>query len=151
MKLVRILMVLTMVSMASLIFAQEGEERGAKMKVNDKFDEYRKGVRLILSYDKASSSFKGTVENVTKKMIKKVRVEIHLSNGLELGPTVPVNLKAGKKAEVKLPAEGESFIWWKAHAEAGEGSEHSGENGEHREKRGEHGSKKRSHNEKGEH
>ncbi len=51
---------------------------------------------------------------------------MHLSNGNELGPTNPVDLPAGKMAEVKLSAEGQSFDWWSAHAES-ESSEHEHE------------------------
>ena len=47
----------------------------------------RNGARLILSYDAASNSFKGTVENTTSNVLTRVRVEVHLSNGAELGPT----------------------------------------------------------------
>lgn len=104
----------------------EGEESGQTFTLSETYNKVRKGVRLILSYDKASSSFIGTVENVTNKTIKSVRVEVHLSNGTELGPTGPINLKPGKKASVKLSTAGQSFSWWKAHAEAGS-SEHSGE------------------------
>ena len=69
------------------------------------------------------TSLIGTVENVTEKTISRVRVEVHLSNGNELGPTEPIDLAPGKKVDVKLSAEGQSFNWWKAHAEAG-ASEH---------------------------
>ncbi len=103
--------------------AEEGEEAGPRIAKDGTHDEVRKGVRLILSFDKDSSSFIGTVENVTEKAISRVRVEVHLSNGKELGPTEPIDLAPGKKADVKLSAEGQSFNWWKAHAEAGT-SEH---------------------------
>lgn len=101
----------------------EGEEAGPQLSKVETHDEVRKGVRLILSYDSKSSSFTGTVENVTEKTVPKVRVEVHLSNGTELGPTKPIDLAPGKKAKIKLSAEGHSFNWWKAHAEAGQ-SEH---------------------------
>ena len=104
----------------------EGEETGQTFTLNETYDNIRKGVRLILSYDKASSSFIGTVENVTNRTIKSVRVEVHLSNGMELGPTSPIDLAPGKKTSVKLSAAGQSFNWWKIHPEAGSG-EHSGE------------------------
>jgi len=103
--------------------AEEGEEAGPRISIDGTHDEVRKGVRLILSYDNESSSFIGTVENVTEKTISRVRVEVHLSNGKELGPTKPIDLAPGKKVDVKLSAEGQSFEWWKAHAEAG-ASEH---------------------------
>lgn len=101
----------------------EGEETGPRIEIDGIHDEVRKGSRLILSFDKETSSFIGTVENVTEKSISMVRIEVHLSNGTELGPTEPINLEPGKKADVKLSAEGQSFEWWKAHAEVG-ASEH---------------------------
>ena len=103
--------------------AGEGEETGPRISIDGTHNEDRKGVRLILSFDNGSSSFIGTVENVTEKTVSRVRVEVHLSNGVELGPTKPINLAPGKKVDVKLSAEGQSFKWWKAHAEVG-ASEH---------------------------
>ena len=97
----------------------EGEETGPRISKDGTYDEVRKGVRLILSFDNESSSFFGTVQNVTEKTISRVRVEVHLSNGSELGPTRPIDLAPGKKVDVGLSAEGQSFNWWKAHAEAG--------------------------------
>jgi len=76
-----------------------------------------------LTYDAESSSFTGTVENVSEKTVSKVRVEVHLSNGVELGPTKSIELAPGKKAKIMLSAEGQDFDWWRAHAEAGS-SEH---------------------------
>ncbi len=101
----------------------EGEESGPQIGLDGTHNEVRKGVRLILSFDSGSSSFVGTVENVSEKTVPKVRVEVHLSNGKELGPTKPVNLAPGKKIKVKLSAVDQTFTWWKAHAEAGS-SEH---------------------------
>ena len=100
----------------------EGEESGQTFTLNETYNKVRRGVRLILAYDKASSSFIGTVENVTNRTIRSVRVEVHLSNGTELGPTRPIDLSPGKKASVKLSAAGQSFSWWKAHPEAGSGA-----------------------------
>ncbi len=120
-----------------------GEEPGVRLGIDETYDVVRKGVRLILAYDSDSSGFAGTVQNVTDETVPAVRVEVHLSNGTELGPTPRNDLKPGTKIAVKLPAKGQTFDWWKAHAEAGEG-EHGGEgSGEHageheREHRGEH-------------
>jgi len=97
----------------------EGEETGPRIELDGIHDEVRKGSRLVLSFDRESSSFIGTVENLTEKTLTKVRIEVHLSNGTELGPTEPINLAPGKKAEVKLLAEDQTFEWWKAHAEVG--------------------------------
>jgi len=97
----------------------EGEETGPRLAKDGTHDEIRKGVRLILTYDSESSSFVGTVENMTEKTVSRVRIEVHLSNGTELGPTPPMDLAPGKKVDVGLSAEGQSFEWWKAHAESG--------------------------------
>ena len=116
----------------------EGEDTGPQLTINEKYDSVRNGVRLILAYDEKSSSFNGTVENVTGETIKSVRVEVHLSNGVELGPTKPIDLASGYHGHVKLSAEGQSFTWWKAHPEAGEG-EHEGEHDHEHEQGSEHG------------
>ncbi|MFC2157465.1 FxLYD domain-containing protein [Acidobacteriota bacterium] len=102
---------------------EEGEESGPQIGLDGTHDEVRKGVRLILSFDSESSSFVGTVENVSEKTVSNVRIEVHLSNGVELGPTESVDLAPGKKIEVKLTAVDQTFTWWIAHAEAGT-SEH---------------------------
>ena len=81
----------------------------------------RGGARLILSYDAASNSFTGTVENTTTSVLTRVRIEVHLSNGTELGPTTPIDLTPGQMAIVNLPSTQASFTGWVAHAEVGEG------------------------------
>jgi hypothetical protein len=64
-------------------------------------------------------------------MVDSVRVEVHLSNGVELGPTTPQNLAAGEAIEVTLVATDESFETWSAHPEVGgESDEHGSESSE---------------------
>ena len=127
----------------------EGEESGPHLTNAEIYDAIRNGVRLILAYDKTSSSFIGTVENVTNQPISAVRVEVHLSNETELEPTPRIKLTSGQKESVKLLAEGQPFNWWKAHAESGEGEgEHSGEHAD--EDEGEHGSERGEEHGKGE-
>ncbi|MBT3384502.1 MAG: hypothetical protein HN778_10695 [Prolixibacteraceae bacterium] len=131
----------------------EGEEDGTQFSLSDKYDEVRNGARLILSFDKASNSFKGTVENTTEKELDRVRVEVHLSNGIELGPTTAKNLKSGEKMDVTLKGSEKEFKSWSAHAEVGNeehgeggeeghGSEGEGEHGVKRKESGEHGGEK---------
>ena len=67
--------------------AEEGEESGTELALNETYDKVRNGARLILAYNAQSNSFEGTVENTTAETLKRVRVEVHLSNGKELGPT----------------------------------------------------------------
>ena len=118
----------------------EGEEPGVRLAIDDTYNSVRNGVRLILRYDSTSSAFVGTVENVIERTVSAVRVEVHLSNGTELGPTERNDLAPGEKVAVKLSSsiKGQDFDWWKAHAEAGEGEgEHHGEReGEHGGERG---------------
>ncbi len=108
-----------------------GEEATANQLAPDEtFDMVRSGARLILSYDASSNAFKGTVENTTNNVLRQVRIEVHLSNGAELGPTTPVDLAPGEKVAVNLPATAAAFTGWVAHAEVGSGGgESSGEHG----------------------
>ena len=76
-----------------------------------------------MNYDAASNSFIGTVENTTNNVLNQVRIEIHLSNGTELGPTTPIDLAPGEVVDVKLPATAAPFTGWTPHAEVG-GGEH---------------------------
>ena len=102
---------------------------------DETFDMVQSGARLILDYDAASNSFKGTVENTTEGVLERVRVEVHLSNGTELGPTTPTGMAPGELLRINLPATEESFTGWTAHVEVG-----SGEHGAGGESGGEHGS-----------
>ena len=89
----------------------------------------------------------GTLENTTGNVLNQVRVEVHLSNGTELGPTTPVDMAPDQVLEIDLPATEVSFTGWIAHAEVGggEGSQTGGEGvGEHGAGRlagGEHGAR----------
>ena len=88
------------------------------------------------------------MENTTGNILSQVRVEVHLSNGTELGPTTPVDMAPGQVLGINLPATPESFTGWIAHAEVGgnaEGSqvggEGAGEHGAGRATGGEHGAR----------
>ena len=120
-----------------------GEESGTRLTLAQTYDTVRGGARLILSYDAAAKAFTGTVENTTDATLKRARVEVHLSNGVELGPTTPQDLAPGEKIAVRLDAAGQIFTGWTPHAEVG-GGEGGGEHGVGHESggegRGEHGS-----------
>ena len=113
----------------------EGEESGQQFAKDETYDKVRHGARLKLAYDAATKTFVGTVENTTNQTLSRVRVEVHLSNGIELGPTTPTDLAPGQKINVELSAAGQDFNEWSAHPEIGS-SEHGGggqhdEGGEH--------------------
>ena len=119
-----------------------GEEgSGANLAPDETFDMVRGGARLILGYDPGSNSFRGTVENTTSSVLTRVRVEVHLSNGTEIGPTTPVDLAPGQVVGIDLPSTQASFTGWIAHAEVGGGEEgrSGGEHGGGGESGGEHG------------
>jgi hypothetical protein len=99
------------------------EESGPSLGLNEVYDGTRSGVRLILSWDESSNAFTGTVLNTTVEPLQRVRVEVHLSNGTELGPTVPVDLAPGEIADITLSAMNQNFERWTPHAEAGIESE----------------------------
>ena len=114
-----------------------GEEASAAhLAPNETFDMVRSGARLVMNYDPASNSFKGTVENTTNQVLTRMRIEVHLSNGTELGPTTPIDMAPGQTVPVTLQSTQAPFTGWIAHAEVGggEGGQSGGEAG------GEHGS-----------
>ena len=96
-----------------------GEESGVQYALDETYDKVRAGARLIISYDADSNTFTGAVENTTQATLNRVRVEVHLSNGIELGPTTPIDLAPGESADVALPASDEPFETWSAHPEVG--------------------------------
>ena len=122
--------------------ADGGEESGTYLALDQTYDEVRNGARLILRYDAEANAFVGTVQNTTDDTLPQVRVEVHLSNGAELGPTTPVDLAAGATIDVELPASVRAFTSWTAHPEVGPGhgagGEHGGEHGSGGGRRGEH-------------
>ena len=95
------------------------EESGTQFALDETYDKVRAGARLILRYDSTANAFVGTVENTTETTLARVRVEVHLSNGIELGPTTPVNLAPGQISDINLPAGDQSFTSWSAHPEVG--------------------------------
>ena len=111
--------------------AEGGEEESGNLLTLDKtYDVVRLGARLILAYSAEDNAFVGTVQNTTDETLQQVRVEVHLSNGVELGPTTPQDLESGRTVEVALSAEAQEFDGWSPRAEVG-GSEHghAGEGG----------------------
>lgn len=97
----------------------DDEESTVQLSLTDTYDNIRNGAHLIMSYDESTNSFKGTVTNTTASILTQVRVEIHLSNGVELGPTPAVDLAPGEILDVVLQAMGPPFDMWTAHPEVG--------------------------------
>ena len=96
---------------------REGEESGVYIGADETWDAVRRGARLILKFDADADAFVGTVTNTTSAPLCGVRVEVHLRNGPELGPTPPANLQPGEAADLNLPTRGETFTSWTAHPE----------------------------------
>lgn len=109
---------------------KHGEEDGTQFSKSETYSVDKKGVKLMLKYNEARSVFEGTVENTTNKVVKRARVEVHLSNGVELGPTKPKNLKPNETMKVELSAKGQKFKTWSTHAEVGSNEHGHGEHGE---------------------
>ena len=77
---------------------QRGEpgESGTQYRRSQIASETREGVVLVIAYDSARDAFIGTVRNTNNRTVQHVRVEMHLSNGVELGPTPRADLAAGE-------------------------------------------------------
>jgi hypothetical protein len=96
---------------------EEGEESGVYIGKAETWDYTRRGVRLVMQYEAAASAFAGTTENTTEQLLCAVRVEVHLSTGVELGPTERTDVAPGAKADVRLATDGKAFDTWTAHPE----------------------------------
>ena len=127
----------------------EGEESGTELSLTQKYDEIRNGVRLIISYNEESNTFKGTVQNTTEVSIEDVRVEVHLSNGKELGPTKRLVLEAGATRDISLQATSSGFEGWTTHAEVGNEEHGEGEGEGHSEEGEGHSEEGEGHNDEG--
>jgi len=68
-------------------------------------------IELAMGFEQRAERFSGTVMNTTNQTVRDLRVEIHLSNGVELGPTPRVDLSAGETRPVELDARGQTFDW----------------------------------------
>ncbi len=119
-------------------YALPGEESAQQLTLDQIYDELRAGTRLILHYDAERNAFLGTVMNVSDTTLDQVRVEVHLSNGIELGPTPPIDLVPGQEENIEMPAGEQPFTTWSAHAEVGSAQVEAGSEGQ--ESGGEHGS-----------
>lgn len=99
----------------------EAGESGTQYGLADEAKETRSGIELVMRYDSQQEMFTGTLTNTTNATVSNVRVEIHLSNGVELGPTSRVNMTAGETSSVTLDASGQNFNQWSVHVELGSG------------------------------
>ena len=100
----------------------ESGESGTQYAPGDEARELRGGVELGMRFDQGAETCSGTVRNTTNQTVRDVRVEIHLSNGVELGPTPRVDLSGVETRAVELDARGQTFNWWTVHVELGSGA-----------------------------
>ena len=96
-----------------------GEESATQYGQGDTYDMVRAGARLVLWYDADAQAFEGKATNTTNSTLSRVRVEVHLSNGVELGPTTPRDLAPDESIPITLDATGQTFATWSAHPEVG--------------------------------
>lgn len=106
-----------------------GEESATTYQLHETYDMVRAGAHLVLRYDAAAEVFTGSVTNTTDATLDRVRVEVHLSNGVELGPTSPRDLAPGQTIPITLDATGQVFTTWGAHPEVGSGAGETGAHG----------------------
>ena len=97
----------------------EAGEPGALCAMSETARQSRSGVDPARSFDRATASFAGTVTNPTAAPVAGVRVEIHLSNGVEPGPTPLLTLNPSQASPVARDARGQEFTTWQVHLEIG--------------------------------
>ncbi len=106
----------------------DAAEQTGRYTLSQKYDHVVNGMRLIIVYNSQINAFEGTVENTLTTTLYDVRVEVHQSNGIELGPTSRTDLRPGQKIPVQLAAVG-TFDTWTAHPETGTETGHGGGEG----------------------
>ena len=118
-----------------------GEEGGAYMPKMTKQNElFGNGARLVLQFNPRTQVFAGFGnEHDLTQTLSQVRVEVHLDNGTELGPTQRIDVAPGQTVPVELGAFGNEFNAWISHPEAGVEAGHGAGGGEGGEGPGEHG------------
>lgn len=109
-------------------------ESGKKWNRADQANEVVNGINLILSYDSATESFKGTLHNLNTKIAPQVRVEVHVydsnGNSKEYGPTTPADMQPNEKRSVVLKTTGAgNFVTFAMHPEVGGSSSENQETG----------------------
>ena len=97
--------------------SEEGAESGVYIARTASWSETRNDAWLQLSFNSASNSFVGRVSNTGNEPLCDFRVEVHLSTGIELGPTERTGVPYGGSINVTLPSGGEEFTTWTAHPE----------------------------------
>ena len=109
----------------------EGEEKGIEYSIDQSCEVIQNGCYLYLSFDKDKNEFIGYAKNLSDRTLTGVRLEIHLDNGIELGPTRRVTLAPEAVVNLSLKGSSRKFSKWTAHLEVGssEGSENSIEDG----------------------
>lgn len=101
-----------------------GNESGTLWSIDQTADETINGIQLILSYDMATQTFIGTLENKNTTTMPQVRVEVHIfdaaGNSTEYGPTAPADMAPGETRNVTLPTPGAgTFVSFNMHPEVG--------------------------------
>lgn len=114
----RIITFLAVAVLAGCSSTEPGEE-GRRWDKDEAATVTRSGVKLVIRHHSSADEFRGTLTNTTNSSVSDVRVEIHLSNGRELGPTPRTALAGGESRDVALDAAGQEFSWFSVHIELG--------------------------------
>lgn len=117
-------MIITLLAVAVLAGCSSTEpgEGGRRWDKDETATVTRSGVKLVIRYHSSKEEFRGTMTNTTNSSVSDARVEIHLSNGRDLGPTPRTALAGGESKDVALDAAGQQFSWFSVHIELGGGS-----------------------------
>jgi len=116
----RIITLLALALLAACSSTEPGEG-GRRWDKDEEATVTRSGVKLVIRYHSSDEEFRGTMTNTTDSPVSDARVEIHLSNGKELGPTPGTGVAGGENTDVTLDAAGQDFSWFSVHIELGGG------------------------------
>ncbi len=89
----------------------------AQLLPTDVYDDTISGVHVMVKYMLDDKYFYGSLENVGDELVKGIKVGMHLSNGMDLGPTHGLDLVPGKAGSVVIDADIKEWEKWAVYVE----------------------------------
>ncbi len=117
MMLIFLALILGACSSGAFLDSTADVDKDSQLALHESYEQTLDGVRITLTYTGDDNTFNGLIENTTHDTPKEVRLEIYLSNDVQLGPTASVLLPPGESKGVRISAKNFSFSGWSLYPE----------------------------------
>lgn len=92
----------------------------AQLLKTDVYDDTISGVHVMVKYMLDDKYFYGSLENVGDEHVVGLKLGMHLSNGMDLGPSHGADLEPGKAGSVVIDADIKEWEKWAVYVEIGD-------------------------------